>query len=106
MNESEYNRQVDETLLAIEEAIDASGADIDYENAGGVLTLYFDDGSQIILNRQTPVRQLWMAARDSGYHFDYDAERGGWLRDSDAAALFDVLEESASRQAGEKVTLR
>jgi CyaY protein len=106
MTESEYNRQVDETLLAIEEAIDASGAEIDYENAGGVLTLYFDDDSQIILNRQTPVRQLWVAARDNGHHFDYDAKSGQWLRDRDAAPLFDVLEEAASRQAGEKVTLR
>lgn len=106
MTESEYNRHVDETLLAIEEAIDASGADIDYENAGGVLTLYFGDGSQIILNRQTPVRQLWVAARDNGHHFDFDDAAGAWVRDRDAAPLLAVLEEAASRQAGENVALR
>ena len=25
--------------------------------------------------KQTPVSQLWVAAKSGGYHFDYDAER-------------------------------
>jgi CyaY protein len=100
MTESEFHRQVDETLLRIEEALDASGADVDYENAGGVLTLRFEDGSQIILNRQTPARQLWVAARSGGYHFDYDPTGARWRRDSDQRELFESLSEWASAQAG------
>ena len=47
MNESDFDRLAEAVMLAIEEAIDASGADIDYDSAGGILTLEFDDGSQI-----------------------------------------------------------
>ena len=49
MNESEFDRLADEAIAAIEEAIDDSGADIDYDTAGGILTLEFGDGSQIIV---------------------------------------------------------
>jgi CyaY protein len=94
MNESEFNQRVEETLLKIEEDIDASGADIDYENVSGILTLTFEDDSQIIINRQAAVKQLWVAAKSGGYHFGWDEEAGGWVRDSDRAPLFEVLTEA------------
>lgn len=105
MTESEFNRRIDATLLAIEEAVDASGASIDYENVGGVLTLSLDNGSQVIVNRQTPVRQLWVAARSGGYHFSYDNRREEWRRISDDAELFSVLSEALTAQGGEAVVL-
>lgn len=105
MNESEFNQRIDDTLLELEEAIDASGTDIDYENVSGILTLTFANGSQVIVNRQTPARQLWVAAKNGGHHFDFDEASGAWLRDRDKASLMHVLEEILSTQAGEKVTL-
>lgn len=105
MTESEFNRQIDTTLLAIEEAADGSNADIDYENSGGVLTLTLGNGSQVIINRQTPVRQLWVAARSGGFHFDFDTASGEWRRDSDGAELFAVLSRVITEQGGEAVTL-
>ena len=105
MTESEFNRQIDATLLAIEEAADASDAGIDYENSGGVLTLTLENRSQVIINRQTPVRQLWVAARSGGFHFNFDAASGEWRRDSDGAELFAVLSRVISEQGGEAVTL-
>lgn len=106
MTESEFNRHIDDTLLAIEEAVDSCGADIDYENVGGVLTLTLGNNSQVIVNRQTPVRQLWVAARSGGFHFDFDSASGEWRRDSDAAELFALLSEVLTAQGGEAVTLR
>lgn len=91
MNESEFNQRVEDTLLKIEEDIDDSGADIDYENVSGILTLIFEDDSQIIINRQAAVNQLWVAAKSGGYHFDWDEQADGWVRDSDGAPLFEVL---------------
>jgi len=105
MTESEFNRRIDDTLLAIEEAVDASDADIDYENVGGVLTLTLENGSQVIINRQTPVRQLWVAARSGGFHFEFDKSCEEWHRVSDKAELFAVLSESISQQGGSAVTL-
>lgn len=105
MNESEFERLADETMVAIEEAIDASGADIDYDSGGGILTLEFINGSQIIINKQAPLKQLWVAARAGGLHFDYDSASGAWRKDNDGEELFAVLSECCSEQAGEPVTL-
>ena len=105
MNESEFNTRVDELITCLEDAIDASGADIDYEAAGGILTLGFANGSKIIINRQTPVRQVWVAARSGGYHFDYSEAHDKWLRDSDGNELFTALSRYCSEQAGEDISL-
>lgn len=105
MTESEFNTRVDELITSLEDAIDASGADIDYEAAGGILTLGFANGSKIIINRQTPVRQVWVAARSGGYHFDYSETRDNWVRDSDGEELFTALSRYCSEQAGEDISL-
>jgi CyaY protein len=105
MNESEFHQQIDDMLLAIEETIDESGADIDYENAAGILTLELENGSQIIINRQTPVKQLWLAVRSGGYHFDWSDEAGGWVRDSDGAGFVEVLNQALVEQGGEALEI-
>ena len=106
MNESEFNQMVDDLLIRIEESLDDCGADIDYETVSGILTLSFDDDSKIIVNRQTPMRQVWVAARSGGFHFNYDADRSQWLSDSDGVELFAALSRYCSQQAGEELELR
>ena len=66
MNDGEFHTIADQAIEDIQEAIDDSGADIDYEAVGGVLTLEFDNGSKIIFSKQAPAMQLWMAARCRG----------------------------------------
>lgn len=105
MNESEFNARVDAILVEIEDAIESSGADIDYETAGGILTLDFANGTKIIINRQTPVRQIWVATRFGGFHYDYDSARDAWVNDGDGEELFTALGRFCSEQAGEPVTL-
>jgi CyaY protein len=106
MTESEFNQRVEDTLLAIEEAIDASGADIDYESAAGILTLTIEaNGSQIIINRQGPVQQLWLATRTSGYHYDWSDEAGGWVLDSDGTPFVEMLNRALVEQGGEALAL-
>ncbi len=105
MDESTFDKLADETLMAIEEAIDESGADIDYDSAGGILTLEFDNGSQIIVNKQAPLRQIWVAARSGGYHFDYDEQNEHWCLQGQGDELFTALGRYCSEQAGEEVIL-
>jgi hypothetical protein len=61
MKDAEFKRQFDATLLAIEQAIENSGADIEFETANDILTLEFPNRSKIIINAQSAVRQLWVA---------------------------------------------
>ncbi|MCG6939614.1 MAG: iron donor protein CyaY [Gammaproteobacteria bacterium] len=104
MNESEFQEIVDQTIQHIQDAIDNSGSDIDYDEVGGVLTLEFEDGSKIIFSKQGAVGQLWMAAKSGGFHFNYDEAAKQWLCDSgDNAELFQMLSCLASEQAGEEV---
>jgi CyaY protein len=106
MTESEFNQRVDDTLIAIEEAIDEAGADIDYESAAGILTLTIEaNGSQIIINRQGPVKQLWLATRTGGYHFDWSEEAGGWLRDSDGTPFTTMLNQALTDQGADALAL-
>jgi len=105
MTESEFNQRVDDILVRIEDVLEECGTDIDYESAGGILTLLFEDDSRIIINRQTPVQQIWVAARQGGFHFDYHEDREQWLLQGGELELFDALSDYCSKQAGETVRL-
>lgn len=107
MNESEFNDIVDDMLVEIEDAVedacDQSGADIDYETASGILTISFSNGSQIIINRQAPLKQIWVAAKSGGFHFDFNHETEQWL--CNGKELFAALSEYCTAQAGQTITL-
>ena len=106
MNEAEFYDIADHTIEAIQDAIDESGADIDYDEVGGVLTLEFENGSKIIFSKQPPALQLWMAAKAGGFHFDYASDREQWICDSGAhEELYAMLSRLATEQAGEEVRI-
>ena len=105
MNESDFDQLAEDTMIEVEEAIDNSGADIDYDTGGGILTLEFANGSQIIINKQAPLCQIWVAARSGGFHFDYDADSNSWLLQGKSDELFASLSRYCSEQAGEPVEL-
>jgi len=103
MTETEFNQLVDATFLKIEAALDASDADLDYETAGGILSLEFEDGSKIIVNRQGPTQEIWVAAKSGGYHYRWDGT--AWRNSRDGSELFESLSAYASQQAGEAIKL-
>jgi len=106
MNESEFVDLAEETIEAIQEAIEESGADIDYDEINGVLTLEFENCSQIIFSKQTPAKQLWMAAKAGGFHFDYDEGVQQWICDSgDKENLHTMLNRFSSEQSGESIQI-
>jgi CyaY protein len=105
MDESEFNQRVDDILVQIEDAIEDSGADIDYETAGGILTLSFENDSKIIINRQTAVRQIWVATRQGGYHFVCNEDADLWQLEGGDEELFAALSRFCTDQAGEPIEL-
>lgn len=103
MTESEFNQRADAILAAVEDSIEASGADIDCETTGGVLQLAFSDRSAIVINRQTPLREIWLAAKWGGFHFAW--QDGAWRNTRDGSELFATLGRCVSAQAGEEVVI-
>jgi CyaY protein len=106
MTEVEFNDKAAETILRLEEAIEASGADIDYETVSDILTLEFADRSKIIVNKQGAVRQLWVAAKSGGFHYDYDAAGDCWRNAQSGEDLFAELTRLIAQQAGAQIVLK
>lgn len=103
MNAGEFNQKVDDMLGAIEDALDVCEAELDWDSVGGVLTIECEDGSQVVINRQEPTRQIWVAARSGGFHFDYQEDEDCWKQGE--LELFALLNQALSEQSGEAVTL-
>ena len=103
LSESRFNAMVDEVLVAIEDAVESSGADIEFETVGGILTLEFANGSKIIINRQTPNREIWVAARSGGFHFRHADE--AWVDTRGGLALAERLAACILDQGGESVRI-
>ncbi|WP_371374723.1 iron donor protein CyaY [Thalassotalea aquiviva] len=103
MNDSQYNLLADEVLLAVEEAIENCGVDIDYENQGGLLTLSFVNGSKIIINKQAPLHEIWVATKYNGHHFEYNGNE--WMDKRGGGELWQFLSAAVSKQADADITL-
>jgi CyaY protein len=106
MNEAEFNQIVDDLMFLIEETIDDSGGDIDYENSGGMLTLTCDiNGSQIILSRQPAMREIWLAAVSGGFHFTLKEEEPKvWRNTVSGEPLSQMLEAACQEQSTEIIS--
>ena len=106
-DEREFNDQADAMLAKIEQALEACGADLDFEiKPGGVIELEFDNGSKIIVNRHTAAREIWVAAKSGGYHFKLDVSaQGRWVGTRDGVELLAALSRCISEQAGAAVSL-
>ncbi len=103
MGEQAFLSLVERTLDRIEDAIDATGIDVDFGRSGHVLQLDFADGSRIVVNAQTPMRELWVATRAGGHHFR--EQDGRWIDSRGEGELFACLSRWVSAQSGEAVVL-
>lgn len=102
MNDSEFNLKIDNTLACIEDAIEnliqETDMDLDYETGGGILTISLGAGGKIIINQQAPVKQLWLAAKSGGYHLDW--VDGRWITDRDGEELEALFNRVFTEQTG------
>jgi CyaY protein len=83
LTELEYHNLIDAAFIAIEEKIDAfEEPDIEAESADGIITLVFENGTKIVLNKQEP-----------------------WIDERGAGEFWAFLDDAISKQAGVPVTL-
>ena len=104
MNDAEFATLSGAALDRIEQQLEASGADLDFDlAAGGVLEIEFADGSKIIVNRHGVAQEIWVAAKSGGFHFRHDGEV--WRDTRDGEELMVKLSRLATAQAGAPVLL-
>jgi len=104
MTESQFLDRIETTLEQIESAIDEARIEAQCSVSGLVLSIELDDGAKIIVNAQTPLRQLWLATRGGGMHFGFDGEC--WRDVRDGEEFFETLSRVLSEHLGEPVRLR
>lgn len=104
MNETEFIITANAMLDSIANAIDAAGLDCDCGFKGeGILEIEFDDGAKVIINRNTPAREIWLAAACGGFHFRCDA--GQWVDARDGVELLQRVSQILGAFSGRAVPI-
>ena len=105
MTDTEYLDYAEAALKAVELACDRindqTQADIDNQRTGGMITLTFANHSQIVINLQKPLHEIWMAAQAGGFHYKFDS--GQWRDTKGKTEFFADLARFASSQAGQEL---
>lgn len=103
MTDPEFMDRAEALLRQIEACCDRineeTDADIDNQRVGGMVTLVFPNGSQIVVNLQKPLHEVWMAAKAGGFHYKFDGQR--WMDTKGNGEFFVNLTRYASEQAGQ-----
>ena len=102
MTDLEFIDYAEKLLLAVERSCDrindTTDADVDSQRSGGMVTLTFPNRSQIVINLQRPLHEVWMAARSGGYHYRFDGS--AWQDTKGAGEFFAGLSRDATQQSG------
>lgn len=102
MTDLEFLDQAEKLLLTVEQRCDDindnTDTDLDAQRMGGMITITFQNGSQIVINQQKPLHEIWLAARSGGYHYRFDGSQ--WQDTKGGSEFFETLTDNASQQAG------
>jgi len=105
MTDTEYQDLAEWLLRSIELACDRindqTDADVDNQRVGGMITMTFANGSQIIINLQKPLQEVWLAARAGGFHYRHDGH--AWMDTKGQGEFLAHLSRFASEQSGQSL---
>ena len=100
MTDPEYMDRAEALLRRIEACCDRindeTDADVDNQRVGGMVTLIFGNATQIVVNMQKPLHEIWMAAKAGGFHYKFDGAR--WMDTKGNGEFFANLTRYASEQ--------
>lgn len=106
MTDLEYLDKAEQLLMAVEQSCDRLNdevdADIDAQRVGGMVTLVFANRSQIVINQQRPLHEIWLAAKAGGFHYKFDGQC--WNDTKGNGEFFENLSRFASQQSGFDLT--
>ena len=103
MTDPEFMNHAEALLRAVEQQCDQfndeTEADIDNQRVGGMITLTFPNRTQIVINLQKPLHEVWLASRTGGYHFRFDGVQ--WQDTKGQGEFWESLSRYASEQSGQ-----
>lgn len=89
MDDSSYAQLCEDFFAGLEDYLDGLEDSVDYESNGDICEITTEAGAKIVINRQPPVREIWLAAKSGGYHFKHDGDR--WLDTREGTEFFERL---------------
>ena len=108
MTDPEFMDRAESVLSAVEACCDRineqTDVDIDNQRVGAMVTLVFSNKSQIVINLQKPLHEIWLAARSGGYHYKLKSDI--WMDTKGQGEFFANLSRYASEQAAGPVVFK
>jgi CyaY protein len=96
----DYSLLADRCLDRVADWLEGFDPDeLDFSTSDGVVQLEFSDGVRFVLNRQAGANQMWFAAVDRAWHYDWSPQLEAWVDDRDGHDLYENL----ARAVGEKL---
>jgi len=103
MTEQDYLDLGEALLQRVEWCCDhlneATDADVDNQRVGGMVTLTFVNRSQIVINLQKPLQEVWLAAKAGGFHYRWTGDQ--WQDTKGKGEFFQELTRHATDQSGQ-----
>ena len=103
MTDLQYQDLAEKAISAVEMSCDhiseRTDADLDSQRTGNMVTLTFPNRSQIVINLQKPLQEIWMAAKAGGFHYKFAG--GVWTDTKSGKDFFADLSHCASEQCGQ-----
>lgn len=101
LTDAQYHAAIQAALARIESTVDKwledDVIDIDSARTGSMVTLTLPNRSQLIINAQPPLHEIWLAAKRGGFHFKLTSQ-GQWLDARQGDEFFATLSSCASEQ--------
>jgi CyaY protein len=103
MSEQDFLRRCDAILDRIEDVLEGSTLDLDTDREGHILTVTFEDDSQMVINGQVVMREIWLAYAGGAHHFKW--QEPDWLDTRSGDSLSEVLSRAVSAHSGQTQTM-
>ena len=94
----QLTKKLYERVMRSFEDFDPDEAEADFHLDNVAVTLL--NKTKFVVNRQPPVRQIWLATKRQGLHFNYDAGRDQWICDKSGREFYEVFDENVSEVIG------
>lgn len=108
MTDLEFMNEAEQLLCTVERLCDqwndCTDVDVDVQRTGAVLTLAFPNRTQIVVNLQKPLHEVWLATRAGGFHYRWT--QGQWCDTRQGANFWSQLQHCANAQAGMVLPMR
>lgn len=106
MTETEFLDRVTGIWRDVESRVDlwseTAGIDMEAVRVGSVLEIEFESGRKVVINAQTPMRQIWLASPRGAFHYQWSGS--AWSDTRTGTSFFEELKRQIELESGETLS--